>query len=206
MPHVTSKELQTLAPQRFQEEYLKWAEYALDYDWWEYVEEGFREDVRPFGVTIGPNDMHFSLSYSQGDYAAFTGRIDIAEYMQAKGWDVEYPALYLAVTDCGDYATVSDRWSGARVSYDGACIGNTYPDGVFKNLEQGAWDELIDEQYYAASLEDELQSYVDEVCNNLYRMLRDEYEHLTSEEAFIDSCECNEITFEIEGETNETFA
>jgi len=54
--------------------------------------------------------------------------------------------------------------------------------------------------------ENELQSYVDEVCNNLYRMLRDEYEHLTSEEAFIDSCECNEITFEIEGETNETFA
>jgi hypothetical protein len=30
----------------------------------------------------------------------------------------------------------------------------------------------------------------------LYRELRDEYEHLTSEESFIESCECNEITFE----------
>jgi len=77
---------------------------------------------------------------------------------------------------------------------------------VFQNLEQDAWDELIEEQYYAASLEDELQSYVDEVCKDLYSRLRDEYEHLTSEESFIESCECNDITFEIEGETNETFA
>ena len=206
MSHVTVKELQAHHPKRFQKEYSKWAEYAPDHDWWEYVEEGFKEDVRPFGVTIGPNDMHFSLGYSQSDYAAFTGRIDIADYMQAKGWDVEYPALYLAVKDCGDYATVSDRRSSARVNYNGACIGNTYPAGVFKNLEQDAWDELIEEQYYAAGLEDELQSYVDEVCNDLYKRLRDEYEHLTSEEAFIESCECNEITFEIEGETNETFA
>lgn len=206
MSHVTAKELQTHHQKRFQKEYSKWAEYAPDHDWWEYVEEGFKEDVRPFGVTIGPNDMHFSLGYSQSDYAAFTGRIDIADYMQAKGWDVEYPALYLAVKDCGDYATVSDRRSSARVNYNGACIGNTYPAGVFKNLEQDAWDELIEEQYYAAGLEDELQSYVDEVCNDLYKRLRDEYEHLTSEESFIEHCECNEVTFEIEGETNETFA
>jgi hypothetical protein len=170
------------------------------------VYEGFREDVRPFGVTVGSNDMHFGLGYSQSDYAAFTGRIDIAAYMQAKGWDVEYPALYLAVKDCGDYATVSDRQRHGRVNYDGACIGNTYPAGVFKNLDQGAWDELVEEQYYAAGLEDEMQSYVDEVCKDLYDRLRDEYEHLTSEESFIESCECNEITFEIEGETNEISA
>jgi hypothetical protein len=206
MTTITAKELQTLNPKRFQKEYSDWTNYALDHHWWEYVYEGFREDVRPFGVTIGSNDMHFALGYCQSDYAAFTGRIDVADFMQAKGWDFEYPALYLAVKACGDYATVSDRRSGARVNYDDACIGNTYPSGVFKNLEQGAWDELIEEQYYAASLEDELQSYVDEVCKNLYRRLRDEADHLTTEEAFIESCECNEITFEIEGETNEISA
>jgi hypothetical protein len=195
-----------LAPKRFREEYSKWAEYALDYDWWEYVEEGFRKDVRPFGVTIEPHGIHFSISHSQSDYASFTGRIDIADYMKAKGLDEEYPALYLAVDDCGDYATVSEMRSYGRVNYNGGCIGNTYPAGIFKSLDQEAWDELVEEQYHAASLEDELQSYVDEICKDLYRTLRDEYEHLTSEEAFIDSCECNEITFEIEGETNETFA
>jgi len=208
MSHVTAKELQTLNPKRFQKEYSEWTNYAVGWDWWDCVYEGFMEDVRPFGVTIGPNQIHFSLGYSQSDYASFTGRIDIADYMQAKGWDVEYPALYLAVSDCGDYATVSDPRSCSRVNYDGGCIGNTYPAGIFKSLDQEAWDDLVEEQYHAASLEDELQSYVDEICNDLYRTLRDEYEHLTNEKSFIESCECNEVTFEIEteGETNETHA
>jgi hypothetical protein len=170
------------------------------------VSEGFTEDVRHFGVTVGPNDVHFSLSYCQSDYAAFTGRIDIAKYMQAKSWDEKYPALYLAVGDCGDYATVSEMRSYGRVWYDGACIGNTCPAGVFQNLDQETWDELVEEQYSSAGIEDELQSYVDEVCSDLYQRLRDEYDHLTSEESFIESCECNEITFEIEGENHEISA
>ena len=208
MRNITANDLRLKDAKRFQKEYLDWREYAADHLWWEYVYDGFREDVRPFGVTIGSNDMHFSIGYCQSDYAAFTGRIDVAEFMQEKGWDVEYPALYLAVKDCGDYATVGYLRSSARVNYDGACIGNTYPAGVFKNLDQDAWDELIEEQFYGAGLDDELQSYVDEVCKDLYRRLRDEYEHLTSEESFIESCEINEITFEIEteGETNETCA
>tara|TARA_R110000868_G_scaffold244958_2_gene501496 strand:- start:1315 stop:1872 length:558 start_codon:yes stop_codon:yes gene_type:complete len=185
---------------------LEWATYAVDSEWWEYIYEGFMEDVRPFGVSIGPNDVHFSVGYCQSDYAAFTGRIDIATYMQAKSWDEIYPALYLAVRDCGDYATVSEMRSYGRVCYDGACIGNTYPAGVFQHLDQETWDELVEEQYSSSGIEDELQSYVDEVCKDLYQRLRDEYEHQTSEEAFIESCECNEITFEIEGENHEIFA
>ena len=206
MQHITVQELQTQHLNRFKKEYESWREYALDYDWWDYVVEGFAEDVRPFGVTIGPNDVHFSVSHCQSDYAAFQGRIDIADYMREKGWDETYPALYLAVSDCGDYATVSERRSNARVNYDGACIGNTYPAGVFQHLEQDAWDELVEEQYYAAGLEDELQSYVDEVCTDLYRRLRDECDHLLSEESFIESCECNDITFEIEEENHEICA
>jgi hypothetical protein len=206
MKIVTSKELQNLHPKRFQEEYSKWCEYALDYDWWDYVVECFTADVRPFGVTIGPHDVHFSVSHCQSDYAAFTGRIDVADFMREKGWDETYPALYLAVSDCGDYATVSEMRSYGRVHYDGACIGNTYPSGVFQHLEQGAWDELVEEQYYAAGLEDELQSYVDDACRDLYQRLRDEGDHLLSEESFIESCECNDITFEIEEEDHEICA
>jgi hypothetical protein len=73
-------------------------------------------------------------------------------------------------------------------------------------LEQDAWDVLVEEQYYAAGLEDELQSYVDDACRDLYQRLRDEADHLLSEESFIESCECNEITFEIEEEDHEVCA
>jgi hypothetical protein len=43
-----------------------------------------------------------------------------------------------------------------------------------------------------------MQDYVDDISRQLYRDLRDDYEHMTSEESFIESCECNDITFEIE--------
>jgi hypothetical protein len=41
---------------------------------------------------------------------------------------------------------------------------------------------------------------VDDISRQIYRDLRNEYEHLTSEESFIESCECNDVTFETEDE------
>lgn len=198
MKTLTAKELQAQDPKRFQKEYSEWREYALDYDWWEYTEEGFKPDASAMGVDV--TRICFNLSYGQGDYASFEGQIHVAEWMEAKGYDETYPALYLSVNDYGEHATVSDR-SGrgsARVSFDGNCAGNTHAAGVFKYLDDETWDELVYEQYRAAGLEDEMQSTVDELCRQLYRDLRDEYEHLTSEESFIQSCECNDVTFEIE--------
>jgi hypothetical protein len=198
MTNLTAKELQSIDPKRFQKEYLEWTNYALDYDWWDYMEDGFKADAALEGIEVG--QIYFSLSYSQGDYASFEGQINVAEWMLAKGYDETYPALYLAVKDYGEYASVSDRSRGswARVSFDGNVAGNTDPAGIFKHLDREAWDELVYEQFSAAGLEDEMQSSVEAICRKLYRDLREEYEHLTSEQSFIESCECNDITFEIE--------
>lgn len=199
---LSAAELQRIDPKRFQREYSKWTEYAVDYDWWEFTEESLKERLAPAGVNV--ECLAFSLSYSQGDYAAFDGHIYVAKWMEAikdgdQTYAEKYPALYLAMLDFGDYATVgSGRYSSARVNYDGNMIGNTYPSGVFSALEQEAWDELVEEQFYAAGLEKAMQDYVDDISRQLYRDLRDEYEHLTSEESFIESCECNDVTFEIE--------
>jgi hypothetical protein len=195
---LNAKELQSIDPKRFQKEYSEWTNYALDYDWWDYMEDGFKEDAACEGVEI--KRIYFSLSYSQGDYASFEGQINVAEWMLAKGYDETYPALYLAVKDYGEYASVTDRSRGSwpRVNYDGNCAGNTHATGIFKHLDDETWDELVYEQYQASGIEDEMQSAVDAMCRKLYRDLRDECEHLTSEKSFIESCECNDITFEIE--------
>ena len=195
----TAKELLAQDPKRFQKEYSKWTEYALDYDWWDYMEERFKNDAAAEGITV--ERIYFSLSYSQGDYASFEGQINVAEWMEAKGYDETYPALYLAVKDYGEYASVSDRTSRGgwpRVTFDGTCVGNTEPAGIFAGLENEDWDELVCEQHDAAGIAGELQSTVEALCRELYSDLRDEYEHLTSEESFIESCECNDITFETE--------
>lgn len=168
------------------------------------MEEGFKEAMDVEGVHV--HRIAFALGYSQSDYAAFEGQIRVAEFMELKGYDVEYPALYLAVKDYGDRADVgsSYRSSSGRVNWNADCLNNTNPEGVFSMLDEDAWHDLVDEQHSAAGLEGEMQSYVDEKCNTLYRDLQNEYEHLTSEESFIESCECNEITFEIEEAEHET--
>ncbi len=201
--HLTASELKSSDPNRFQREYLKWTEYACDYDWWDYIEERLKEQLEPAGV----HDIRilFSLSYSQSDYATFEGRIRVHMWMDVtkdgdQTYAEKYPALRLAMEDYGDYASVTtyNRDCGARVNLDGGCVGNTYPAGIFAGLEPEAWDELVSDQFDSAGLEQALQDYVDNISQQLYRDLRDEYEHLTSEESFIESCECNEVTFEIE--------
>jgi hypothetical protein len=69
---------------------------------------------------------------------------------------------------------------------------------VFKLLDNEAWDELIEQQYVDAGIEAALQAYVDDVASTLYDDLQTEYEDLTSEESFIESCDCNEILFDLE--------
>jgi hypothetical protein len=208
MPTLTAQELLEQDPKRFREEYLKWTEYAVDYDWWDYMEERLKEKLEPAGVRN--IKLHFSLSYGQGDFATFVGSIDVHKWMDVTkdGPDTEgtltyaekYPALRMAMEDYGDSASVStyNRDCVARVSLDGGCIGNTYAAGIFAGLESEAWDELVEEQYDEAGLEQALQDFVDDISQELYTDLRDEYEHLTSEESFIESCECNDVTFEIE--------
>lgn len=204
MSTITAHELQSQDPKRFQREYLKWTEYAIDYEWWDWVQDKLKEDTAIAGVCV--ERLAFNLSYSQGDYATFIGSIDVAMWMEAnkdgaQTYAEKYPALYLAAQDYGDDATVTTwRASSARVNYDGGVVGNTYPSGIFSALDQEAWDELVEEQYAMAGLEEAMQDYVDDLSHKLYRDLRDEYEHLTSEESFIESCECNDITFEIEEE------
>jgi hypothetical protein len=203
MPKLTAQELSLQDPKRFREEYLKWTEYACDYDWWDYIEERLKEQLEP----AGGHDirLRFNVSYSQGDYATFEGRIDVHKWMDVtkdgdQTYAEKYPALRLAIEDYGDYASVTtyNLDCGARVNLDGGCVGNTYPAGIFAGLESEAWDALVEEQFYEAGLEQALQDYVDDISQQLYRDLSDEYEHLTSEESFIESCECNEVTFEIE--------
>jgi hypothetical protein len=191
---MNALELKANDPKRFKKEYDDWREHGLYDDWWEYVQEGLKADCAEYGVTV--ESIEFNLGYSQSDYAAFNGQIDVAEWMQAEGYDVEYPALYVAMGDYREYASITTSRGHTRVNLEYGVVGNTYPAGIFKHLDREAWDELITEQCDMANLEEAMQKWVSDRCSKLYRELRDEYEHLTSEESFIESCECNEVTFE----------
>lgn len=201
---VSASDLRDLDPKKFQREYHEWLEYAVDYEWWDYIEDNFKKTMETFGVTV--NRIFFDLGYSQGDHAGFVGRIYIADWMKAVNVDHEftyadaYSALFLGAEYDGGFIDVDDASRGRMRFSTYVDAANSPPAGVYQNLDGEAWEELVDEQYHDMDVDLTIRRWVDDKADTLYRDLRDEYEALTSEEAFIESCECNEITFEVDDE------
>jgi len=187
-------ELKERDPKRFEKEYWAWTGHTLDYDWYEYVYENFKTDCNAVGVIV--HDIQFSGFWSQGDGATFSGRVYVYEWMAHKGFDVTHPAVYIACRDDGSYVSLEKgKFNNMRANLaEYTC--ETTPSGMFEGLEQEAWEELVGAQLSDLSIEDEVLSFCDDLAGKLYINLRDEYEHLTSEEMFIEHCEANEITFE----------
>lgn len=203
MAQVTAAELLILDKKRFDTEYYSWQENDLYYQWWAYIYEYFKEKCRALSISV--DDIEFSGFYQQGSGAAFCGQVDMGAYMEQHNLTESYPALYLAVKDDGSYVRISTSHRGNMRS-DGSneCANQTAPSGVFSDLPPEDWVELVDAQASEACLEDGILEWCNELASALYRELESEYEHLTSEESFIESCECDGITFEIETEEEES--
>jgi hypothetical protein len=194
MKQVTAKELQTLDPKRFDKEYYEWTHYAADRDWWEWIEDSFKCDMQEAGVRV---ERVFFDTYPAR--ARFDGHVDVARFMNHLILDEKYPALALAVEQDGSYVSVWDGRYGNSFNLN-EHLYNTAPEGIFKYLDAQAWEELIDDQLSQADIESCIEEFCNRACAKLARDLEDNYEHLTSVESFIESCECNEITFDIETE------
>lgn len=202
MREVTAKELKELDPKRFESEYYKWLTYAHDYEWWDCVEQIFTDRMAAVGTRV--DRVYFSLSHSQDDHAGFDGRVDVSKWMHHNKFDNErtfaeaFPALYLAVVQDGGYVIITSNHR-RRPDLDYQChVEYTDPEGVFQHLDEEAWRDLLYDQQYDADLEANVQAWVDARGDELYRELQEEYDGISSEESFIESCECNEVTFEIE--------
>lgn len=188
------KELKERYPKRFNDEYWKWTGYAADHDWWDFIYDDFKADCALKGVQV--DDIVFSGFWSQGDGAAFAGKVYVYEWMEIMKLDAQYPIAYLACKSDGSYVTLR-RGSGYNMlSNLEDHLYDSEPEGVFAGLDEMEWRELVEEQFDAMSVESEILTYCEDLAKDLYKSLRDEYDHLTSEESFIESCECNEITFE----------
>lgn len=202
MKQVTAKELKELDPKRFEHEYNKWLQYAHDYEWWDCIEQMFTDRMAAHGARV--DKIYFSLSHSQGDYAGFEGRLDVSKWMHHFKHDAErtlaeaFPALYVAVVQDGAYVIITSNHR-RRADLEYRChIEYTEPEGVFQHLDEEAWRDLVDEQESDSDLEANVQAWVDARCDELYHELRKDYEYISSHESFIESCECNDVTFEVE--------
>ena len=195
---LSALELKARDPKRFACEYVKWRECATNYNWWDCSYDDFKTKCEELLIRV--DDVTFSGFGSQGDGAAFAGRVDLTAFMERSGLDVEYPALYIGVKNDGSYIRVAFNGNNMRCAAYEVYANQTEPAGIFSELDQETWEELMDAQDSDAKLEQPALEECRSLARDLYRALENEYTYLTSEEAFLESCEANEITFELEVE------
>jgi hypothetical protein len=205
MKTVTAKELKELDPKRFEREYYEWQEYgALWDDWFDSIEQNFTDEMAAHGVQV--DRIAFSGFYSQGSYASFDGRVNVHKWMAIETYDdgqtyaEAFPALYLAAEQDSSLMLVTTTHRGNTNFNFEAALDNTTPDGIFQHLDEDGWNTLVAQQDDASNLESNIKWFVESKNNELFKQLQDEYEDLTSEESFLNSCEANEVTFELETE------
>lgn len=203
MPTYTPEELRTLHPKRFKKEYEDWALHAADWDWTDFEQDECKKDLALYGIHA--DSLYWSVAYSQGDGASFDGFVNIRDWMNAVYADAEltyaekYPALYLACKQDGSFIRVLTGNRGLHMGFDfRENWQGTRAEGIFTGLDDATWEELIEDQVTDADLEAEIRKDCESRMYDFYRTLRDEYENITSEDAFVEACECNGITFEVE--------
>lgn len=200
---VTAQQLKELDPKRFEQEYWKWQEHCLWDEWYECVEQNFTDDMAAHGVNV--EEIAFSGFYSQGSYASFNGKIIVHKWMATETYDdgqtyaEAFPALCLAAEQDRSVVHVSTTYRGSLL-IDEAPIDPGEPAGIFEHLDVDAWEQLVAEQADRSNWESNIRWFVESANRKLFKQLEEEYEFLTSEESFLESCECNEITFNLEND------
>ena len=208
MKEVTAQELKKIDPRRFKKEYADWSMHAADWDWTDFEQDECKKELALEGIHV--DSLYWQVQFCQGDGASFDGFVNIRDWMNAVMADEEftyaekYPALYIAAKQDGSFMRVRTGNRGVYLHIDmRENWQGTRAEGIFTGLDDATWEELVEGQASDACLDEDIRLHCQNRMNEFYRTLRGEYEHLTSEESFIESCDCNGVTFEIEEEEHE---
>lgn len=162
-------------------------------DWYDYVYEGFTEDMKAIGIRV--DNIYFSGFWSQGDGACFEGIVEDDETF-LKNFD-GYPMLRKLVADGGS-VYLSVKHSGHY--YHENCTSWNYEVEAFNMILPmptqfhvdvvAAMDEQLSDE--ASEFEDEAIEFMKDKMRELYSRLEDEYEYLTSDEAVAETIIAND--------------
>ena len=189
----TLEELEEMDLSAYRKAYYSWMEGAADYGWWEYSLEYFAEIGNLLGFHMEPRDIHFSLSYSQGDYCSFS-----ANYYHEKGGFAKLRKQYLSDADQELTYIMRDLATLQRPFFwdISANISENHRGNMSVSYVETAnfyfWDSLTD-------VDEEIRDLARRFAQWMYSKLREEYEYLTSEEMFKERAEEEEMRFEESG-------
>lgn len=160
-------------------------------DWYDGVYEWFIEHCAERGIDVDVKGITWTGFWSQGDGAAFEGKV--VDFKKLLGdWYVDYPIFQKYVEELNGFIIKS--WKLGRdnnvkmntLEVEGIRYYLVY-DHPFTEL----WQEQLDNE--VENVELVIDDLVNDLCGLLYKALRDEYEHLTSDEVVWESIVANEL-------------
>lgn len=183
----------------------KHRDWNVDDDWWDYVYEHFIEDMNAVGIEVDTTSertangrrtpphpcIWFSGFCSQGDGAYFEGRVsDFRLFAPLVG--PKYVRLFSGqeIIDA-----TSLQWAGEAMRVEATLdlIENPY-DREENPLRWHARESLGQElSKLWDEFEGDAQQKINDYASKLYADLEKEYEHLTSDEAVLESLEANDM-------------
>lgn len=179
----------------------KFREHNIIHDWWDSTYEGFTVDMTAVGIDV--DKMYFSGFWSQGDGACFEGRVTDWELMlQSIGYNDPVLAKF-AQDNWTFYSTHSGRYHHSNcMSFNDPLEGtgeteewliSVYgPEKDDDDLRNRVWAAKLT-QFDFEQIHNELCEAFKSHADDLYKMLEDEYEFLTSEECILESLNANDI-------------
>lgn len=209
------------------------ANHSEDYDYhyqkyctaqweWPLEEDFYVEGLNEKHKWLDVDHIHYNVSYSQGDYAYFTGRVDLTKFLEEFDTENDYFVLREAMKlkDCENrFGIGSNRqWSEIALFDSIEWIGyGSWDDDAVVQPDGGTSSILVGMNYgdYYATCEElmgDLEKWVKGKCeglfSELYDDIRSEIDHQMSEESFEEWAESMDEQFEVEvddeGSTEET--
>jgi len=187
----------------------------VDYDWWEFLLDGFVARMeKEYGSLLDKEKIEFDLN--RGRYIKYRGdfRIDITVCIDKVETLKEiYERIgEAAIIDPETAREIKGAVENMRVGYEYAYLGVSVEiDEVYREDDDvDEWydpfmmlAEILDDESCRSlprQLEDELDAVIREEFQNLLSDLEDEFEHLISDEAVIETLDANGFLFTEDGE------
>jgi hypothetical protein len=181
--------------ERTQEKVLeKHGDINVDYDWWDFSLEGWKEDLEKLGIY--KPEISFSGFWNQGDGASFTGSLgsnEVITFLKEKKVLKKFRYLVDNIRRSNLDISINFERVSSHYSHENTC--KTRLD----------WDVYGELNYdLVSSRANELEEYLEEwrldTCHTIYKSLNDEYDYQTSREVVIETLEANEYEFDEEGD------
>lgn len=169
----------------------------VEYWWYEDIIDWRKEEANKRGAHI--DAIYFSAGYSQGDYAAMEGQVDVIEWLcTGDASEAELGQRLQAYRDkdliWDDMATLRDNrgWQDIVCHLQGIDADDIVEEEDGVSPEQFSRDLEQAEDYFEQSIRD--------FNHDTLRMLYDELDYLYSDEYIKEVCEANEYLFDEYGD------